>query len=308
MKILVTGALGHIGSKLIRELPKHFQNCHIVMVDDLSTQRYCSLFDLPQMASYCFIESRVQNLDFNKVLNGVDFVIHLAALTDAAGTADRPQQVHDNNFESTRLLSEACLTAEIPFIFPSTTSVYGSQSELVDEECIDLAPQSPYADCKIKEEKYLKTLFQKGLKGTICRFGTIYGTSPGMRFHTAVNKFCWQAVLKQPITVWETAMDQKRPYLDLADACDALVWIIKKKLVDGETYNIVSNNYTVRQVVEEIQKNISTLDVVLTPHKIMNQLSYEVAADKIKKTGFLFKGSMEKGIFETVNLLKNCNQ
>jgi UDP-glucose 4-epimerase len=308
MKILVTGALGHIGSKLIWELPKNFQNCEIVMVDDLSTQRYCSLFHLPEIASYHFTESKVQDLDFEIVLRDIDVVIHLAALTDAAGTADKPQQVHENNFESTKLLAEACLRKDISFLFPSTTSVYGSQSELVDEECKELSPQSPYAECKIKEEKYLGDLFQKGLRGTICRLGTIYGTSPGMRFHTAVNKFCWQAVLNKPITVWETAMNQKRPYLDLNDACDAIGWIIKKNLFEGETYNIVSNNYTVRQVIEEIQKNVQELEIVLTSHQIMNQLSYEVASDKIQKTGFSFQGSLEKGIFETVNLLKNCNK
>jgi len=308
MKILVTGALGHIGSKLIRELPKNFQDCRIVMVDDLSTQRYCSLFNLPEMASYHFIEGKVQNLDFRSLLKNIDVVIHLAALTDAAGTADKPEQVHQNNFESTKLLAEACLVQNIPFLFPSTTSVYGSQSDLVDEECIELSPQSPYAACKIKEEQYLKGLFQKELRGTICRFGTIYGTSPGMRFHTAVNKFCWQAVIDQPITVWETAMDQKRPYLSLEDACAAISWIIQEKLFTGEIYNIVSNNYTVRQVTEEIQKNIRDIKIVLTQHKIMNQLSYEVASDKIKNTGFSFKGTLEKGIFETVNLLKNCSK
>ena len=56
---------------------------------------------------------------------------------------------------------------------------------------------------------------KKGLKGVSCRFGTIFGASPGMRFHTAVNKFCWQAVMGQPITVWSTAYDQKRPYLEV---------------------------------------------------------------------------------------------
>lgn len=48
MKILVTGALGHIGSRLIRDLPKHFPGCEVVMVDNMITQRYCSLFNYLQ--------------------------------------------------------------------------------------------------------------------------------------------------------------------------------------------------------------------------------------------------------------------
>ncbi len=67
MKILVTGALGHIGSALIRKLPDLFEDLSIVMVDDLSTQRYCSLFNLPEQVSYTFIESKIQQLDLELI-------------------------------------------------------------------------------------------------------------------------------------------------------------------------------------------------------------------------------------------------
>jgi len=47
MRLIVTGALGHIGSQLIREIPLVMPDVEVVMLDDLSTQRYCSLFNLP---------------------------------------------------------------------------------------------------------------------------------------------------------------------------------------------------------------------------------------------------------------------
>ena len=56
MKIVVTGALGHIGSCLIRELPVAFPGSKILMVDNLLTQRYCSLFNLPSEGSFRFVE------------------------------------------------------------------------------------------------------------------------------------------------------------------------------------------------------------------------------------------------------------
>ncbi len=309
MKCVITGALGHIGSALIRKLPDLFDNPSIVMIDDLSTQRYASLFNLPTTASYEFIEGKVQSVDWTKILKDADVVIHLAATTDASGTANKPELVYDNNFSGTQAVAQACLLFGVPLIFPSTTSVYGSQEKVVDELCAELQPQSPYADCKIKEESLLRQMCQQeGLKVAICRLGTIYGISQGMRFHTAVNKFCWQAVVKQPLTIWETALDQKRPYLSLDDAVHALAWIVKNNLFTGEIYNIVTGNHTVRQVVSMIEESNGKCEISLVKHAIMNQLSYEVISDKFKTTGFTFSGSLKKGVEDTVCLIRNASK
>lgn len=307
MKLIITGALGHIGSSFIREVSKDFQNLEIIMIDNLSTQRYSSLFDLPQGPKYRFIEGDLQECDLGSFIQGANCVLHLAAMTDAAGTADQPDLVHKHNFEITKRVADACLESQTPLIFPSSTSVYGSQEETVDEECEDLKPQSPYAECKLKEEAYLKVLSHQGLQMVICRLGTIYGTSPGIRFHTAVNKFCWQGVMGQALTVWETALDQKRPYLFLKDAVRAFSWVIEKRLFDGRTYNIVSGNHTVRDVTDFIGEKIPNLKISLVSHKIMNQLSYEVLSLKFKATGFSFEGSLKDGIFETIDLLQHAN-
>lgn len=303
MKIVVTGGLGHIGSKLIRELPKQVPNCQITVIDDLSTQRYPSLFNLETKASYKLIPSKVQETDLKTVFKEVDHVIHLAATTDAAGTADTPELVHDNNFNSTKLIAEACLETDTAMIFPSSTSVYGSQSNRVDETCTELQPQSPYAHSKINEEKLLQEMTKKGLKVAILRLGTIFGVSPGIRFHTAVNKFCWQAAFGLPVTVWETAMDQKRPYLDLDDCCRAISWVVSNDLANGEIFNVLSQNLTVRNVIDEISKHVK-LNVELVQHKIMNQLSYEVDCSKFEQTGFSFTGNIATGVAETLNLFK----
>ncbi len=109
----------------------------------------------------------------------------------------------------------------MPLFYVSTTSVYGTQEAEVDENCTleELKPQSPYAETKLKEESLLKEMGLKSdLRFIICRFGTIFGASPGMRFHTAVNKFCFQSVIGSPVTVWRTALNQVRPYLDLDEA------------------------------------------------------------------------------------------
>ena len=311
MKIAVTGALGHIGSKLIRELPVTFPGAEIVMIDSMATQRFSSLFNLPDTARYRFIEGDILSYDLASLFDGADAVMHLAAITNAAGSFEIKGRVERENFECTRCVAEACLKVGAPMIHLSSTSVYGTQKEIVDENCSEeeLKPQSPYAETKIREEKLLKGMYnEQRLKNVVCRFGTIFGISPGMRFHTAVNKFCWQAVLGQPITVWTSAYDQKRPYLDLNDAIQAIAFIIKNGIFNGEIYNVLTHNLTVRDVVNVIHEWVPDLKIDFVDHEIMNQLSYSVSCEKFKSLGFDCKGSIHKGIRETIELLKNVYQ
>ncbi len=56
MRVVVTGALGHIGSRLIRELAVAWPGAEIVMLDNLATERYASLFNLPDGCRYEFVE------------------------------------------------------------------------------------------------------------------------------------------------------------------------------------------------------------------------------------------------------------
>jgi len=311
MKIVVTGALGHIGSYVIRQLPLSFPNSEIIIVDNLMTMRFASVFNLPNIGNYKFLERDITKDNLDEILVNADVVVHLAAITDAAGSFDRQEELENNNLIATKKIAEACLKNNVKLITLSSTSVYGTQNLLVAEDCLpdELKPQSPYAITKLKEEEFVRKLCnESGLKAIICRFGTIYGTSPGMRFHTAVNKFCWQAVMKIPVTVWSTAYDQKRPYLDIRDAYRAFEFIINQDLFDGETYNILSGNHTVRDIINAIQNHINTVEISFVENKIMNQLSYEVSNEKFKNIGFSFYGNINNGIGNTINLLKNSNK
>jgi len=310
LKIIVTGAIGHIGSYIIRDLGVNFPGADIVMIDNMMTQRFSSLFNLPSNANYRFIEGDVSQINLESVFVGANVVIHLAAITDAAGSVDRAEELEANNYQATVRVARACIDVDACLIALSSTSVYGTQKEKVDENCseIDLQPQSPYAATKLKEEELITNLVNKeGLKAIHCRFGTIFGASPGMRFHTAVNKFCWQAVMGQSITVWSTAYDQKRPYLDLLDASRAIDYIIKNNIFDGQIYNVLTHNSTVREVVDTIKEFVPGLQIEFVDNRIMNQLSYEVLCDRFKSKGFVFSGNLKKGIKETIDLLKNSN-
>lgn len=306
-KLVVTGALGHIGSRLIRELPAYFPAAEIVMIDNLSTQRFPSLFNLPAIGRYRFVAADVTTADLPALFEGAYAVVHLAAMTDASGTVDRAAELEANNFRATEKVAQACLAVRARMVHLSSTSVYGSQSDLVDENCgrDELKPQSPYAEVKLKEEDLVRALSPR-LKAVVCRFGTIFGISPGMRFHTAVNKFCWQAVMGEPLSVWRTAYEQTRPYLDLTDACRAIALILQEDLFDGETYNVVTVNAAVRDVVEAIRQFVPELDVSFVDSRIMNQLSYEVSSAKFAARGFAPLGALTRAVGDTVALLRGA--
>jgi UDP-glucose 4-epimerase len=306
MKFLVTGALGHIGSRLIRHLSDSFPGSKIVMVDNMLTQRYCSLFGLPRDGSYEFIEDDVAINDLSPHLVGVDCVVHLAAMTDAAASVNCAEQVEKNNLAATSLVANACAAAGVPLITLSSTSVYGTDRASVDEDCgpAHLNPSSPYAKTKLKEEGIIEDLIRnQGLRACILRFGTIFGVSPGMRFHTAVNKFCWQAAMQLPITVWSTAYDQKRPYLDLHDACRCIEHIIRHQIHDGRIYNVLTLNATVRQVVEVVRQIKPTANVEMIDNSIMNNHSFEVSIARLASTGFHPIGNLKETIKQEIELI-----
>ena len=304
-RILITGSLGHIGSKLIHSLTGSDYS-QVTMIDNLSTQRFSSLFNLPSDVNFHYHQEDILDADLNKLFKDIDVVIHLAALTDAATSFEREDEVEAVNYQGTLKVISACEANKCKLLFPSTTSVYGSQKKEVDENCSkeDLLPQSPYAETKLmSEQKIIEAVINNRLKAVILRLGTIFGSSKGMRFHTAVNKFCWQATLGESLSVWSTALDQKRPYLGLNDAVNVIKFFIEKNIFNGEIFNVVTSNCTVKEVVSCIQKYIKEVKIDFVDTEIMNQLSYEVSSKKVESLGYKFSDNLEEGIKETIHLL-----
>lgn len=308
MKILVTGALGHIGSRFIHSIkPGEFDE--VIMLDNLSTQRYCSLFDLPEGVKFRFYEDDICTADLDKYFAGVDVVLHFAAMTESAGSIDKQKEVEEVNLLGTERVAAACRKNGCRVFFPSSTSVYTSASEFLDEdsETDEKNAQTPYAASKIISEKMLaKMAGNNGLRYVVCRFGTIFGKSKGMRFHTAVNRFCWQAVMSKSITVWETALAQKRPYLDVADAVGVVKHMLKKDLFENDLYNIATINCTVQEIINKVSIYTPNIKISKIKSKAMNNLSYGVSNNKLVSCGYEFSGSLDKSIGETINMLKNA--
>ncbi len=308
MKILITGAAGHIGSKLTEQFSKKYK---LFIIDSLISGRYPSIFYSNSKKRFFFInEDILEYKDLDEVIKKVDIVIHLAAMTDATKSVGMSDLYIKHNHAITKKVCKICAKHKKKLIYVSSTSVYGTQKKIVDENCSasELKPQSPYAKSKLLEEKTILNLrAKKKLKCIILRFGTIYGYSTGMRFHTAVNKFCFQASLNKKLTVWKTAINQKRPYLNLDDGINFIIFVIKKNIFNGEIYNVVSHNLTVADVIKSIKNVKKNLKINFVKSAIMNQLSFEVSNKKVLKLGFKFKPNLQKQINKTIRQLNFLN-
>jgi nucleoside-diphosphate-sugar epimerase len=181
--------------------------------------------------------------------------------------------------------------------------VYGKQVKVVHEDDEKfLKPQSPYAEIKLIEEKILQKN-KKNLKYMTFRLGTIAGISKGMRFHTAINKFCLNAGLNKKIEVYKTAYNQCRPYLSLKDLFFTFRFCIEKKIYNNDIYNVLTGNYSVKQIINKIKKYKKKVRIKFVNSSIMNQLSYLVDDTKIKRLGIKLKSKIDVDISETLSLL-----
>jgi UDP-glucose 4-epimerase len=306
MNILITGVLGHIGSGLIKEIKNIKKLKKLYLIDSLKSNNINVLFNLnlPNI-KVVFIQADILDIkSLNLINDKIHYVIHLASITNAAASFKIKNELFKNNYGIFKNVLGFCIRKKAKLIHLSSTSVYGLQSELVDESLTKLAPQSPYAEVKILEEKLLNK--NKGkINFVTLRLGTITGISKGMRFHTAVNKFCLNTILRQKIPVWGDALNLHRPYLSLSDAIKTIIFFVNKNKFNNEIYNVVTNNYTVKNVLNFIKKNNFKTKVKITKSPILNQFSYKVSRKKLDSTGVKIGKSIDKDVKATLNLLKN---
>ena len=146
---------------------------------------------------------------------------------------------------------------------------------------------------------------EKNLQYTTFRFGTISGVSKGIRFHTAVNKFCLNAAINESISVYKTALHQYRPYLSIKDAFKTFKFCIEKDFFEKDIYNALSGNFTVNQILTKVKKYKKSIKIKFVNSPIMNQLSYHVDDKKLSNRGLKLSNKIENDIKETLNLLRN---
>ena len=306
MNLLITGACGHIGSYLAENVHKIKKIKKTILVDNLESNRFCSLFKLNKKNKLKFYLRNIEKENSLNDFKNIKYVIHCASMTNAEKSFGKEDLMYKNNIDCLKTVIKFCKKNKAKLFHLSSTSVYGKQADIVDENCEEkyLKPQSPYADIKLIEEKMLKKESSNLIFNTF-RFGTIAGVSKGIRFHTAVNKFCLNAAINEDIQVYKTALNQFRPYLSLSDALKSFQFCIEKDFFQNDIFNILSGNFTVNQILKMIKKYKKKIKVKLVDAEIMNQLSYHVSKEKIEKEGLHLNHNIENDIKNTLKLLGN---
>ena len=306
MNLLITGCCGHIGSHLVDNVHKIKNIKKTFIVDNLESNRFYSLFNSKKRNNLSFSIKDLKDPNSLNSFKKIDYVIHLASMTNAEKSFGKEKQMFSNNLNCLDTVIKYCIKNKTKLIHLSSTSVYGKQTEIVDEDCEEkfLIPQSPYAKIKLIEEKTLMK-YRKNLKYNTFRFGTIAGVSKGIRFHTAVNSFCLNAAINEKVRVYKNAMDQYRPYLSLRDSFKVFKFCFEKNFFTNDIHNALSGNYTVRQILNRIKKYKKKISIDFVDTPILNQLSYHVDQKKIQKRGLILNSDITNDIKETIDLFKN---
>jgi nucleoside-diphosphate-sugar epimerase len=305
-RVLVTGGCGYVGTHVVDEL---LQSGRQVRVLDVLLHGQESVAEAQRTAGVEVIRADIRDASARGgALEGVDAVVHLAAIVGDPACARNPSLADDVNVRATDdLLSDARARDVGRFVFASTCSNYGRMEDPtvpITEEGV-LAPVSLYAEQKVAMERAILAANGNGFVTTCLRFATVYGVSARMRFDLTVNEFTRDLWADRELHVFgETFW---RPYIHARDAARAVRTALETTtdLVAGEVYNTgrSGENYRKVDLVEEIGRQIATGRTVYV-HRDEDPRDYKVSFDKIRaRLGFETAMTVPDGIAELVAAL-----
>ncbi|HPM31604.1 MAG TPA: NAD-dependent epimerase/dehydratase, partial [Chryseolinea sp.] len=203
MKVLVTGGAGYIGTELISQLIANPEVKEVVIYDNLSRLNFNMFLGLrlQQYRKISFVKGELlDSRSLRKNLKGVDVVYHLAAkVTTPFASSDAHMYEQVNHWGTAELVYAIEESNVKRFVYTSSTGVYGSSKDAVDENSA-LNPQTPYAVSKLRGEEHVRRLSDK-IDTYIIRCGNAYGYSKSMRFDAVINKFVFEANFDKIITI-----------------------------------------------------------------------------------------------------------
>lgn len=240
------------------------------------------------------------------ILKDIDVVVHLAGVVPPKGDA-HPDIYDTVNHQWTVALAKECKNRGIRLFFPSTSSIYdATDGALLREDTVSERIQGAYALAQFAAEHELRSLAASGLACVIMRFGSVFGRAPHTSFDRVINKFVQAAHDGRPLTIQKNGLDLLYPYTYVGDVVQAINFAIEHNVFDGQVYNIVSQNATMGEVVNQIRKHFPAVTVNFG--EFGKAVSFGMDDSRIRAHGFMPQGNIQDGIQQLCDYLKNNMQ
>ncbi len=273
---LITGAAGFIGPHIVNEFLNRGWNVKGIDLVE------CDKFSNIKHNNYSFERKDVRDLVVEDLI-GVDYVVHLAFITNIPNSIANPLDTTRDNINMTTHLMDIATKAEIKkFLFPSTASQYGN-NPIPWDETMTSDPIEPYSWQKLSCEFACKMWFScYGLPTTIFRFFQVFGEN--QRKDTAISAFIRSKREGKPITLVETTAQSsfrtgRRDFIYVKDLAEAVALAAESdKTGMGEILNVGCGEAT---TMEDVANAIGG-DVTFIPRRKFEVEAHLADISKIK--------------------------
>lgn len=288
-KTLVVGGAGYVGGHLTDVAISYGHDVRVI--DNLTYEdNYLKNVDF-YYADIKEISSMKQHLDW------ADCVVWLAAFVGDPACAINPKLTMQTNVQS---IGSLLKYFEGRIIFPSTCSVYGAQSGVL-EETSSTNPLSLYAESKLEAENLLLNSKNSTL---IFRLGTLFGlgdTYSRLRVDLVLNALTIRAALEGTMSVF--GGNQYRPLLHVKDVANVFVSQINKS--SEGIYNIHNENITIIELARRIKAIVPNSEIETTDISFQDARNYRVNSDKAyRDLNFNPVWTVDDGISEIYEIIK----
>jgi UDP-glucose 4-epimerase len=245
MKVLITGGAGFIGSHLAERHLGRGDEVHII--DDLSTGSIANIQHLKSDPKFHYhIDTVTNSLLMAELVDLCDLIYHLAAAVGVRLVVESPVRTIETNIRGTEIVLSLAAKKGKRVLITSTSEVYGKREHVPFREDDDLVlgPTNKgrwsYA-CSKAIDEFLAVAYwkEKKLPIVIARLFNTVGARQTGRYGMVVPTFVSQALAERDITVFGDGR-QRRCFVDVKDAVEALMGIAMHPAATGEVYNVGS--------------------------------------------------------------------
>lgn len=304
---LVTGGAGYLGVPAVDELSAAGRTVRVldVLLHDGQAGRVGAL----EARGVEVIRGDVRDPAVRRrALEGIDEVVHLAAIVGDPACARDPELAEGVNVEgTTALVLDARGAGVRRFVFASTCSNYGRLADPtvpIDENGA-LSPVSLYARQKVAIERALLNGAQAPMEVTCLRFATLYGVALRMRFDLTVNEFTRELWADRRLEVFGEQF--WRPYVHVRDAARAIRLVLDapSEQVGAQVFNVGDSGENYRKLdLVEIIRSLTARGTVAFVHRDEDPRDYKVSFAKIARVlGFEPKMTVPTGVAEIIAAL-----